>query len=156
MADQPGVSFSTHLHAVPGKSATGIVVPPEVIEQLGGGKKPAVMVTVNGYKYQTTIGVMAGNSMIPVSAAIRKDAGLAAGDSLEVSLVLATGPRSFEMPADFADALAANPPTADFFASLSNSVQRYHVDNIAGAKAAETRQRRIDKAVALFLEGKQR
>jgi hypothetical protein len=31
-----------------GKTATGIQVPAEVIEALGGGKRPAVMVTING------------------------------------------------------------------------------------------------------------
>ena len=41
-------------------------------------------------------------------------------------------------------------------ARLSNSLQRYHVDNINGAKASETRQRRIDKAISLFGQGKQR
>jgi hypothetical protein len=35
-------------------------------------------------------------------------------------------------------------------------MQRYHVDNVNAAKSADTRQRRIDKAIALFLDGKQR
>jgi hypothetical protein len=35
-------------------------------------------------------------------------------------------------------------------------MQRFHVDNITGAKSADARQRRIDKAIALFREGKQR
>jgi uncharacterized protein YdeI (YjbR/CyaY-like superfamily) len=39
---------------------------------------------------------------------------------------------------------------------LSNSLQRYHCEQVAGAKSDETRQRRIDKAVALFLAGKKR
>ena len=43
-----------------------------------------------------------------------------------------------------------------FFATLSNSLQRYHLDNINGAKTAETRQRRIEKAISLFREGKKR
>ena len=60
------------------------------------------------------------------------------------------------MPADFAEALAAEPEAAAFFARLSNSLQRYHVDSINGAKAAETRRRRIDKAIALFREGRKR
>ena len=41
-----------------------------------------------------------------------------------------------------------------FFAKLSSSLQRYHVDNINAAKTAETRQRRIDKAISLFRQGK--
>jgi uncharacterized protein YdeI (YjbR/CyaY-like superfamily) len=39
---------------------------------------------------------------------------------------------------------------------LSNSMQRYHVGNITAAKSADTRQRRIDKAIALFHADKQR
>ena len=32
---------------------TGIEVPPEVIEALGAGKRPPVVVVVNGYEYRT-------------------------------------------------------------------------------------------------------
>ena len=60
------------------------------------------------------------------------------------------------MPDDFATALAADPAAGAFFAKLSNSLQRYHVDNINAAKAGETRQRRIERAISLFREGKRR
>ena len=43
-----------------------------------------------------------------------------------------------------------------FFAGLSSSMQRCHVGNINAAKSADTRQRRIGKAVALFRDGRQR
>ncbi len=56
----------------------------------------------------------------------------------------------------FAAALAAWPAARAFFDTLPNSLQRYHVDNVNGAKAPETRSRRIDKAVALFLDGRKR
>jgi uncharacterized protein YdeI (YjbR/CyaY-like superfamily) len=69
---------------------------------------------------------------------------------------LAKGPREVDMPKDFAEALAAEAEAAAFFAGLSNSLQRYHVDTINGAKAADTRRRRIDKAIALFREGRKR
>jgi uncharacterized protein YdeI (YjbR/CyaY-like superfamily) len=35
-------------------------------------------------------------------------------------------------------------------------MQRYHIDNVNAAKSAETRQRRIEKAISLFRDGKQR
>jgi hypothetical protein len=38
-----------------GKTATGIRVPPEVVEALGSGKRPAVKVTINGYTYRSTV-----------------------------------------------------------------------------------------------------
>lgn len=65
-------------------------------------------------------------------------------------------PRAVVVPDDLAAALRAEHAAEAFFAGLSNSLQRYHLDNIAGAKTDETRQRRVDKAVALFVAGKAR
>jgi Bacteriocin-protection, YdeI or OmpD-Associated/Domain of unknown function (DUF1905) len=135
---------------------TGIVVPGEIIDQLGSGKRPSVLVTVNGYEYRNTVGVMGGTHMISISAAIRQATGLKGGDPIRVTLTVADSPREVDMPADFADALAADGGAGAFFASLSNSLQRYHVDTINAARTAETRQRRIEKAVSLFREGKKR
>lgn len=135
---------------------TGIVIPDELLERLGAGRRPAVVVNVNSYEYRTTVGVMSGKAMLSVSAAIRKETGLKGGDPVSVKLTLADGPRKVEVPKDLGAALAAAPGTADFFAKLSNSLQRYHIDNINGAKTPETRQRRIEKAVTLFQAGKQR
>lgn len=41
-----------------GKTATGLVVPPEIVAALGAGKKPAVSVTLNGYAYRSTIAML--------------------------------------------------------------------------------------------------
>ncbi|HET6875429.1 MAG TPA: YdeI/OmpD-associated family protein [Acidimicrobiales bacterium] len=148
------VTFETTVAA--SGNNTGIVVPDEVMEKLGAGRRPAVIVNLNGYEYRNTVGVMGGKHMISISAAVRKDTGLTGGDPIRVALKVADGPREVGMPDDFAAALAAAPDARAFFDKLSNSLQRYHVDNVTGAKTAETRQRRIDKAIALFLEGKQR
>jgi hypothetical protein len=135
---------------------TGIVVPDEVLEQLGAGRRPAVTVSVNGYEYANTVGVMQGQAMLSISAAIRKATGLGGGDAIHVVLTLAEGPRKVDMPEDFAAALAAAPAAQAFYDGLSNSLQRYHADTVSAAKSEATRQRRIDKAIALFLEGKPR
>lgn len=135
---------------------TGIVVPAEAIDELGAGKRPPVHVDVNGYTYRSTVAVMGGTFMISISAAVRAATGLTGGDPIHVILTLATTPREVDVPDDFAAALAAEASAAAFFATLSNSLQRYHVDNINAAKSPETRQRRIDKAIALFRSGKQR
>ena len=134
---------------------TGIVVPEEVIEALGAGKRPPVLVDLDGYSYRSTVAVMGGQHMIGISAAIRKDTGLAGGDPIRVTLTVADSPREVDVPQDFRAALAAAEVTG-FFEKLSNSLQRYHVDNVTGAKTPETRQRRIEKAVSLFRDGKQR
>jgi Domain of unknown function (DUF4287)/Bacteriocin-protection, YdeI or OmpD-Associated/Domain of unknown function (DUF1905) len=137
-------------------SKTGIVIPDAVIAKLGAGSRPAVAVTINGFDYRSTVAVMGGQHMVGVSAAIRKEAGLVAGDAITVTLSVATTPRDVVVPPDFANALAASPPARAFFDALANSLQRFHVDTINDAKTDETRQRRIAKAVELFLAGKKR
>jgi hypothetical protein len=135
---------------------TGIVVPPEVLERLGAGRRPPVLVDLDGYTYRSTAGVMGGQSMIGVSAAVRKATGLKGGDPVRVTLTVADTPREVDVPDDLAAALAADEQAQAFFATLSNSLQRYHVDTVNAAKTPETRQRRIAKAVALLADGRPR
>src|SRR3954464_11905344 len=154
MTEPTGVTFETTVAA--SGNNTGIVVPEEVIERLAAGKRPPVLVTVNGYDYRSTVAVMGGRYMIGISAAVRQATGLRGGDPIRVTLAVADSPREVDVPADFAAALAADEGVGAFFEKLSNSLQRYHVDSINAAKSPETRQRRIEKAVSLFRDGKQR
>jgi hypothetical protein len=126
---------------------TGIEVPAEVLAELGGGKRPAVTVVVNGYSYASTVGVMGGRSLIPFSSDKRAATGLAGGDAISVELTLDTAPRTVEVPADLAEALSGA-GAREAFDALSPSQRKAHVTNVEGAKAAETRQRRIEAVVA--------
>ena len=130
-----------------GKTATGIEVPADVLSALGPGKRPKVRVTINGFSYPSTVGSMAGRSLVPVSADVRSKAGVSAGDEVEVDIVADTEPRSVEIPADFAAALDSEPTARRAFEQLSYSGQHRHLLNIEQAKTPETRQRRIDKAI---------
>jgi hypothetical protein len=154
MAKASEVTFTTTLSAF--GNNTGIEVPPELIERLAAGKRPPVLAVVNGHQFRTTVGVMSGKYLVGVNAAIRQETGLRAGDAITVTLSVATEPRSVDVPADFAAAMTAAAGTRGFFDALSNSLQRYHIDNINAAKTEETRQRRVDKAIELFRSGKQR
>lgn len=135
---------------------TGIVVPDAAIERLGAGRRPAVVVNVNGHEYRNTVGVMGGKHLISISAAVRKQTGLAGGDRIHVVLTVADAPREVIVPDELAAAFEAEPALRTFFDGLSNSLQRYHADNIASAKAEDTRKRRIDKTLQLFRDGKKR
>ncbi len=126
---------------------TGIEVPPEVLEALGGGKRPAVTVDVNGYTYTSTVGAMGGRSLIPFSADKRKATGLAGGDAITVELALDTAPRTVEVPDDLATALA-EAGRRDAFDALSPSARKAHVTNVESAKAADTRSRRVETIVS--------
>jgi len=129
------------------KTATGLPVPAEVIDALGSGKRPPVVVTLNGgYTYRSTVGVMNEQFLVPLSAEHRAASGLAAGDTVTVSLVVDAQPRTVDLPEDLAAALTEAGVRAAFD-TLSNSRQRALVDPVVQAKAPETRLRRIEKAV---------
>jgi hypothetical protein len=131
---------------------TGIEVPPDVIEAFGAGKKPPVVVIVNGYEYRSTVAVMGGRFMIPFSSDKRAATGIGGGDPIVVDLEVDTAPRTVEVPADLATALEAAGARAAFDA-LSPSARKAHVTAVEGAKAAETRQRRIDGIAAKLTGG---
>ncbi|MGC7096228.1 YdeI/OmpD-associated family protein [Amycolatopsis lurida] len=139
-----------------GKTATGFAVPTEVVEALGSGKRPAVTVTIDDYSYRSTVAVMGGRYLVPLSAENRTAAGVSADDEVEVDLVLDTKPREVEVPPDFAEALAAEPAAKAFFDSISYSDKRWHVLSVEGAKKPETRTRRIEKSVSMLKHGRAR
>jgi len=43
---------------------TGIEVSDQILDQLGSGKKPLVVVTLNGYSYRSAVGKMGSRFMI--------------------------------------------------------------------------------------------
>jgi len=141
------VNFRTTVE-LNGKTATGMPVPTDVVESLGGGKRPAVSVTIGAYTYRTSIGSMGGRSMIPVSAEVREAAGVSAGDEVDVQVELDTAPREVAVPGDLAGKLAEDAVAKAAFEALSYSNKRRLVLAIESAKAPETRARRIAKTVA--------
>ena len=131
-----------------GKTATGIPVPAEVVEQLGDSKRPKVVVAIGSYSYRSSIAPMNGLFLIPVSAEHRQGAGVEAGDAVEVEVTLDDSPREVVIPVDFAEALSQNAEAKAAFDRLSYSKKQQYTLPIEQAKTPETRQRRIEKAVA--------
>jgi antitoxin component of MazEF toxin-antitoxin module len=141
------VQFSATIQ-LDGKTATGVEVPAEVVSALGGGNRPRVRVTLNGYSYQTTVARMGGKSKFPVSAAVREQAGVGAGDRVEVEIELDDAPREVVIPPALAEALDEHPDAKEAFGKLSYTNQKRHVLAVEGAKTEETRQRRLQKIVS--------
>ena len=132
---------------------TGIEVPPEVVESFGAGKRPPVVVTVNGFEYRSTIAPMGGMFLIPYSSDKRAATGIRGGDPIVVDHELDTAPRTVDVPDDMAAALDATPGARVAWERLSPSHKKAHVTAIEGTKAAETRQRRIAKAIEALTGG---
>jgi hypothetical protein len=137
-----------------GTSTTGIIVPPEVVDTLGQGKRPKVRVTIGDYSYRSSIASMGGVFMISVSAEVRAGAGVSAGDVVDVGIEVDTEPREVEVPPDLAAALDEDANARAFFERLSFSNKRRLVTPIVDANTDETRQRRIAKTVESLRAGK--
>jgi hypothetical protein len=139
-------TFRTSLQLDSDINATGILVPPDAIERLGGGRRPPVVITIGGYTYRSTVAVMGGLFMIPFSQEHRAKSGLEPGVEVDVTLELDTAPRTVDVPADLASALASA-GARERFDGLSYSVRKEHVRQVEDAKTPETRERRIAKVL---------
>ena len=136
-----------------GKNTAGIQVPEEVIEKLGGGKRPLVRVTINQYTYRNAVAVMDGRYMISFSPEHRKAAGVQGGEETDVTLQLDLEPRTVEIPQDLKEALVkAN--ALDAFEASAPSMKKEYVRQVEEAKAQETRERRINKIVEKLKAGR--
>jgi hypothetical protein len=128
-------------------NATGLPVPKEVVAQFNSGKRPRVVVTLNGYSYRSTVAAYGEVFLLPLAAEHRYAAGVQAGDTVEVTLELDTEPRRVDVPTDLAEALLAAGAAAAF-ERLSYTHRKEAVRQVETAKAAETRARRIAAIVA--------
>jgi hypothetical protein len=142
------MNFRAELQAS-GKTAAGFEVPEQVVEALGGGH-PKVTVTVNGFAFCTSIARMGGRYLLGVSVERRAEAGIAAGDVLDVEVELDIAPRMVTVPDDLAAGLAQHPDAKAFSDTLSHSKQQWHTVQIESAKTAQTRAKRIDKSIELL------
>jgi bacteriocin resistance YdeI/OmpD-like protein/uncharacterized protein DUF1905 len=142
--------------ALNGKTATGIQVPDEIVDGLGAGKRPAVRVTLRNYTYRTTIAPMGGSYWIGVSAEHRANAGVAAGDTLDVGVEVDDAPRTVDVPDDLAAALDADPSARAFFDSLSFTNQNTYVLWVTDAKKPVTRAGRVEQTIEALLARRKR
>lgn len=139
-----------------GATTTGFLVPDEFVGELGGGGRPKVVVVLNGFTFRSSIARMGDGYWLGVSAERRAAAGVSGGETYDLEVELDAAPREIEVPDDLRAALEAEPAARDFWATLSFSNQRYHVDQLTGARTAETRARRLAKSIATLSAGQAR
>ena len=138
--------------ALGGKTATGLQVPDEVVDSLGAGKRPPVVVTVGGHTYRTTVAPMGGAFWVPLAAEHREAAGVQAGEEVHVRVELDTAPRDTVLPDDL-DAALDDSARAHFHA-LAPSHRKEWVRWVEEAKKPETRAAHIETTAAALREGR--
>jgi Bacteriocin-protection, YdeI or OmpD-Associated/Domain of unknown function (DUF1905) len=142
---------------MPRGSAAAVVLDDEQVAVVGeGARRFPVVATVNGYTWRTTVTSMGGEFLLGLNRAVREEAGVEAGDSVEVNLELDTAPREVEVPEALANALAKDSEARAAFDRLAYTYRKEYARWIHDAKRDETRQRRVAQAVEMLREGKTR
>jgi hypothetical protein len=108
-----------------------------------------VIGTVNRCRFQATLVPLGhGRHRLFLNQQIRDAAKVGTGDRVAIKLQVDTTSRDIEIPQDLRAALAGVPEATAAFGKKTLSRRREILRWIAHAKRPETRQRRIDKAVA--------
>jgi hypothetical protein len=131
-----------------GGNAAGFEIPDEVVEQLGGGRRPKVVVTVGAHTWRSSIANLGGTFMLGVSIENRTAAGVAAGQTVDVDITLDTAPRTVDVPDDLAAELDRDAAARTTWVTWSFTRQKEAARSLTEAKKPETRARRLEKVLA--------
>ena len=136
-----------------GRTATYVEIPFDPREVFGGGRAP-VRGTVDGFPFRSTLSRRGSGRYMVVNRAVREGAGAEAGQRVVVEMDRDDEPRDVVLPDDVKAALARDPKARAAYDALAYSHRKEYVDWITEAKRAETRARRIEKAVGMLREGR--
>jgi len=130
-----------------------VPVPFDPDQAFGSKVRHHVAGTVNGVRVRAVIEPLGDGYGIVLGAAWRRDCGVSSGDVVEVRLA-PEGPQRDDLPADLADALAANPAAGEFFDSLAQFYRKGYLRWIeATRRSPQRRAERIAETVRLLAEG---
>jgi hypothetical protein len=135
--------------------AAAVILDDEQVAAIGeGAKRFPVAATINGYTWRTTVVRMHGEFMLGLNRAVREAAGVEAGDTVDVEIVLDAAPREVEVPPALADALAGDDEARAGYERLSYTHRKEYARWIEEAKREETRDRRLAQALERLRQGK--
>jgi len=121
-------------------------VPDDVVAALGGGGRIKVAATFDDARYRGSVVTMGGSKVIGLLKSIQTQIGKGPGDTIAVTLERDEEERVVKVPDDLRAALEAA-GVSDRFAAESYTRRREMVSSVEGAKRADTRARRVAKAV---------
>jgi hypothetical protein len=143
------VTFKGVLTPTPrGGGGTLVPIPKEVAKKLGLNGMPKINAVIAGTPYRGSLMPMGdGTYCLGVLKSIQEAAGVGQGDTISIELELDTAPRTVELPADLAEALAADKKAAAAWEALSFTNKKEVAVSLEGAKRPETRERRLAQAL---------
>jgi len=143
------------ISAGPNGAWTRMHIPFDVPATYGSKGRVSVRGSINGFQFQSSIFPDGdGGFHMLVNKEMQQGAKAQPGDVVEVIMQMDTDERTVSVPKDFEKALKLNKQTQANFAKMTSSARREFAEWIDSAKQQQTRERRIEKAVALISQGK--
>ncbi len=131
-----------------GGGGTLVPIPKEVAAKLGLKGMPKINAVIAGTPYRGTLMPMGdGTYCLGVLKSIQEVAGVGAGDSITIDLELDNAPRTVELPADLAKAIAHDEKAIAVWEAMSYTNKKEMARSLEEAKRPETRERRLARAL---------
>jgi hypothetical protein len=124
----------------------GIEVPLDV-KAVFGQARPPVKMTFCGETYQNRVAVYGGKYILGIWKKVLEQHALTDGKQIEVTIEPDDAPRTVTPPKQLAAALAKNAKARAGWDAMSFTHQREWAESIDDAKGADTKQRRVAKAI---------
>jgi len=138
-----------------GMDAAFIKIPFDV-KTAFGKTRLKIKAAFDGIEYRGSIAIMDKNigPVIGLKKDIRQQINKSFGDSIQVTMQEDIEPRIVEVPDDLRKVLSTNHAAKEIFENFAYTHRKEYVNWINEAKKAETRDRRILKAIAMISSGK--
>jgi hypothetical protein len=140
----------------PGGAWTRVQLPFDVERTWGSKGRVSVKGTINGFAFRSSIFPNGdGTHHMMINKAMKEGATAGAGDAVNITMAPDTEERTVDVPADLKKAVSGNRAASALFAQLGPSCRKEYVEWIEGARRAETRTSRIEKAVEYACGGEE-
>jgi hypothetical protein len=137
-----------------GGGGTLVPIPHEIAAKLGLKGMPKIQAVIAGTPYRGSLMPMGdGSYCLGVLKSIQEAAGVGYGDTITIELELDTTPRTVELPADLARALARDKKATTAWEALSYTNKKEMARSLEDAKRQETRERRLAQALESLRSG---
>ena len=154
-AQSPVKRFRALINRDEGREVCAINIPFDAEKIFDTRGRVPVRGTLNGAPFRGSLFKMGGDChFMVVNRHLRAAAGVSGGETVPVVMERDDAPRVINPPADFARALKGNKEAQAIWDKLSFTHRREHVEHIEEAKRPETRQRRIEKSIAMLAAGR--
>ena len=130
-----------------------IAPPVDVIEWFGTRARIPIRGTINGFPFRSSLMPCGNARMMPVNKALCRDAGVMAGDTVDVVMERDKGIRTVQAPPELKKELAKSKKALERWDGLAFTHKKEMAISISGAKQEETRKRRLAKVMQVLKSG---